>query len=324
MNGVVKKTGVGQYELSYTTPARTGQYQLHVKVQGQPIQGSPFHTVIVRDLRTPLKTISGLKRPWGVAVNKRGQIIVSENSGHCITVFSGNGDKVTSFGSRGSHPGQLKEPRGLAVDEDDDNILVADHGNNRIQKFSPQGKCLETRGKRGKNALEFTWPSGMGIHPLNKRVYVTESVDNHRVQVLDASLNHVTIFGCFGKGEGQFNQPKDISFDGAGNCYIADQSNHRVQVFTEDGQYLRQFGKRGKGEGELEGCMALTIDSDIVYVAYKDNHRISVFTTDGFFITSFGIRGNGPGQFINPYGVTVDINGHVYVSDFGNNRIQIF
>lgn len=147
---LVRKTDMGQCELSYTTPARSGQYQLHVKIQGQPIQGSPFHTVIVRDLRTPLKTISGLKRPWGVAVNKGGHIIVSENNGHCITVFSGNGDKLTSFGS----PGQLREPRGIAMDEDD-NILVADKGNHRIQKFSPQGKFLETQGKHGKNALEF-------------------------------------------------------------------------------------------------------------------------------------------------------------------------
>ena len=322
VNELVKKTDMGQYELSYTTPAKSGQYQLHVKVQGQPILGSPFHTVIVRDLRTPLKTITGLKGPWGVAVNKKGHIIVSENSGHCITVFSGNGDKLTSFGSQGSYQGQLSEPRGIAVDEDE-NILVADKGNSRVQKFSPQGKFLETRGKRGKNTLEFYYPSGIGIHPLNKRVYVTESV-NHRVQVLDASLKHVTMFGCHGEGEGQFKEPKDISFDGAGNCYIADRFNNRVQAFTEDGQYLRQFGKEGKGDGELSKCMGLTIDSDIVYIVDEGNNRISVSTTDGSFITSFERQGSGTGQFNTPFGVTVDMNGLVYICDFSNGRIQVF
>ena len=323
VNEVVKKTCMGQYELGYTTPARSGQYQLHVKVQGQPIQGSPFRTVIVRDLRTPLKTISGLSDPWGIAVNKRGHIIVSEHRRHCITVFNGNGDKLTSFGSHGSDQGQLKEPRGIAVDEDD-NILVADTGNDRIQKFSPEGTFLETRGKRGKNALGFQYPSGMGIHPLNKRVYVSESIDNHRVQVLDASLKHVTLFGSYGKGEGQFNEPKDISFDGAGNCYVADTCNGQVQVYTEDGQYLRQFGEQGKGEGELSRCIGLAIDSDIVYIADRGNHCISVFTTDGSFITSFGTLGSGPGQFNSPCGVTVDMNGLVYICDFSNSRIQVF
>lgn len=323
VNELVKKTDMGQCELSYTTPARSGQYQLHVKVQGQPIQDSPFRIVIVRDLRTPLKTISGLSDPWGIAVNKRGHIIVSEHRGHCITVFSGNGNKLTSFGSYGLGPGQLSEPRGIAVDEDD-NILVADTKNDCIQKFSPQGKFLETQGKHGKNALEFSWPSGVGIHPLNKRVYVIESIYNNRVQVLDATLKHVTMFGSCGKGEGQFKGPKDVSFDGAGNCYIADNGNHQVQVFTEDGQYLRQFGKEGKGEGELTGCIGLTIDSDIVYIANTGNHRISVFTTDGSFIASFGKQGSEPGQFDKPHGVTVDMNGLVYICDFNNSRIQVF
>ena len=322
VSGTVQKTGMGRYELHYTTPSKSGQYKLHVKIEGQPIQASPFHTVIVRDLRAPVKIIDGLNRPLGVAVNKRGQVIVSEYGGHCITVFSEGGDMIRSFGAYDSAPGQLRHPRGIAVDEDD-NIIVADAENGCIQKFSPQGEHLETVGKQGKNVLEFKNPSGVGIHPLSKKVYVTEGYDNHRIQVLDASLKHVTMFGGHGKGELQFNQPKDISFDRAGNCYVTDRLNHRVVVFSENGQYLRQFGKEGEGQGELKHCHSLTIDSDIVYVADTNNHRISVFTTDGTFITSFGTEGNGPGQFRYPQGVTTDENGRVYVSDCDNGRVQI-
>ena len=321
VNGTVEKTGMGQYELC-CTPTKSGQYQLHVKVEGQPIQASPFR-IAVKDLSAPIRTIGGVKQPWGVAINKKGQIIVSECDAHCITIFSGSGDKITSFGSYGSAPGQLKYPRGIAVDEDD-NMLVADGDNNRIQKFSPQGKFLETIGKHGKEALKFIYPSGMGIHPLSKKLYISESNSNNRVQVLDASLHHVTMFGGSGSGDGKFNHPWDISFDTAGNCYVADMNNHRVQVFTEDGQYLRQFGKKGKGEGELTCCIGIAIDSDIVYIADRGNHRISVFTTEGCFITSFGTKGSEPGQFSHPYGITIDKNGLVYVCDYDNNRIQVF
>ena len=321
VNGTVKKTGMGQYELC-CTPTKSGQYQLHVKVEGQSIQASPFH-IVVKDFSAPIRTIGGVKQPWGVAINKKGKIIVSECGAHCVTIFSGSGDKITSFGSYGSAPGQLKYPRGVAVDEDD-NILVADCRNNRIQKFSPQGKFLNTIGTRGKEALEFNFPFGMGIHPLSKKLYVTESNSNHRVQVLDASLRHATMFGSPGNGDGKFNHPWGISFDTAGNCYVADKENHRVQVFTEDGQYLRQFGKKGKGEGELSNCIGVAIDSNIVYIADRDNHRISVFTTEGCFITLFGTKGSEPGQFSSPYGITIDKNGLVYVYDYGNNRIQVF
>ena len=322
VNGTVKKIGVGQYELC-CTPTKSGQYQLHVKVEGQPIQASPFGIAVVKDLRTPIRTIGGVKQPWGVAINKKGQIIVSEYDAYCVTIFSGSGDKITSFGSRGSSPGRLNCPRGVAVDEDD-NILVANRSNHCIQKFSPQGKFLETIGKEGKEALEFNYPSGMGIHPLSKKLYVTESISNNRVQVLDTSLHHVTMFGGSGSGDGKFNCPWGISFDTAGNCYVADMMNHRVQVFTEDGRYLRQFGKYGKGEGELSSCVGITIDSDIVYIVDSDNHRISVFTTEGCFITSFGTKGSEPGQFSSPYGITIDKNGLVYVCDHDNGCIQVF
>ena len=60
----------------------------------------------------------------------------------------------------------------------------------------------------------------------------------------------------------------------------------------------------------------------MVYVAERDNHHISVFTTDGVFIRHIGHRGSG--EFNNPYGITVDMLGNLYVSDYGNNRVVIF
>ena len=61
----------------------------------------------------------------------------------------------------------------------------------------------------------------------------------------------------------------------------------------------------------------------MVYVAEGGNHRISVFTTDGVFIRHIGHQGSGEGEFNNPYGITVDMLGNLYVSDTGNNRVVI-
>ena len=61
-----------------------------------------------------------------------------------------------------------------------------------------------------------------------------------------------------------------------------------------------------------------------VYVSEYENHRISVFTSLGQFVTSFGKWGSGPGEFKYPRGITVDGCGVVYVSDWGNNRVQLF
>ena len=48
-----------------------------------------------------------------------------------------------------------------------------------------------------------------------------------------------------------------------------------------------------------------------------------VFNKDGVFQKSFGQHGTGNGQFNAPTGLSLDHNGHVLVSDWGNSRIQV-
>ena len=320
----VKKTGDSRYEISYQ-PASRGRHQLHIKVEGDHIKGSPFPVTVklpVKKLGTPIKTISGVNRPWGVAINQEGEVIVSESNGHCVSIFSPAGEKLRSFGAFGSGRGQFNSPRGMAVD-DDGNILVVDERNHRIQKFTSDGKFITAVGKKGNKPLEFTNPYAIAIHPLNKKVYVADL--NHHVQILNPDLTFSSSFGSYGSDNGQFHLPWDVAFDSTGNVYVADAANHCIQVFTAEGEYLRKFGKRGSGNGELCGPSGIAIDSDnVAYVTEDNNHRVSVLMRDGKFLTSFGKTGSGPGQFIEPLGVAVDKNGVVYVSDYGNDRLQYF
>ena len=43
---------------------------------------------------------------------------VAELGGNCISIFSPSGEKISTFGSRGSVQGQFNEPRGVTVDGD--------------------------------------------------------------------------------------------------------------------------------------------------------------------------------------------------------------
>ena len=312
-----------KYTISYQLTHR-GRHQLHIKVEGVPIRGSPFGVVArlsIQKLGTPIKTIGGLNRPWGVAVNQRGEIIVIENSGHCISIFSSIGEKIRTFGSEGSAQGQFNCPRGVAVDGDG-NILVA--SNHCIQKFTASGKFLTAVGQCGNKHLEFKYPVGVAVNHRNRKVYICDR-GKHQIQILNADLTFSSSFGRCGSGDGQFNYPCDVAFGSTGNVYVADSGGHRIQVFTSEGKFLRKFGKKGSGDGELNYPSSVSIDSDdIVYVTEYHNHRVSMFTSEGQFLRSFGTEGKGPGQFSFPRGIAVDRDGLVYVSDINNNRIQIF
>ena len=43
-------------------------------------------------------------------------MIVAELGGKCISIFSPSGEKIRTFGSRGSAQGKFNEPRGVTVD----------------------------------------------------------------------------------------------------------------------------------------------------------------------------------------------------------------
>ena len=318
----MKRTEASQYEISYQ-PTNRGRHRLHIKMEGENIKGSPFPVAVMKKLGTPIKTIGRVKHPWGVVVNQRGEVIVAEGSGHCVSIFSPTGEKLRSFGSQGSGQGQFNISHGVAVD-DDGNILVVDGNNYRIQKFTPDGKFITTVGKKGNNPLKFNDVTGIAIHPLNKKAYIVDC-SNHRLQILNSDLTFSSSFGSYGSGNGQLSYPWDVAFDSTGNVFVADTQNHRIQVFTAEGEFLRKFGKYGSDNRELNTPSSVSIDSDnVVYVAEAGNNRVSVFTCEGKFLTSFGTKGSGPGQFNGPRGIAVDKNGVVYVSDTNNNRLQLF
>ena len=322
VKAAVQKKEKNKYTISYQ-PTHRGRHQLHIKVEGMPIRGSPFAVIAMKNLSTPIGTIGGLKSPWGVAVNQRGEIIVTEYSGHCISIFSSSGEKIRTFGSVGSARGQFREPCGVAVDGDG-NILVVEGDNDRIQKFTRDGKFVTAVGQRGNRYLEFTNPAGVAINHRNRKVYICD-YGNHHVRILNADLTLSSSFGSRGSGDGQFQYPWNVAFDSNDNVYVGDSGNHCIQVFTAEGKFLRKFGKKGSGDGELIEPTGVSIDSDdIVYVTEYYNHRVSMFTSEGQFLRSFGTLGTGPGQFIYSVGIVVDRDGLVYVCDSNNDRLQIF
>ena len=307
-----------RYEVSYT-PVSRGQHKLHVQLNDREINGSPFTVTVYpdpRQLGLPVRTVTGLNKPYGIAFNSHQEMIVSENSGHRLSIFDIRGQKIRTFGSRGDSPDQMISPRGIATD-DTDNIYVS--SNHKLQKFTSSGELIKCIGKKDRKEGEFDNPRGVTLY--DNQMYVCDR-NNYRIQVFDLDLNFVRSIGSRGKGRGEFNEPYDVKFDTAGNMYVAEWSNGRVQVLDTSGQFIRAFGQ--EGEGKLEGPSGLHIVDKYVYVSDVSGYCIVVYETSGQFVTSFGRCGRNEGEFQYPFCITSYTDGFIYVCDLCNNRVQIF
>ena len=132
-------------------------------------------------------------------------------------------------------------------------------------------------------------------------------------------------WGNAGSGNGQFNTPRGVATDTAGNVYVSDGNNHRIQKFDSSGNFLLAWGSHGSGNGQFIYPRGVAVDSaGTVYVADHQNHRIQKFDSSGNFLLAWGSQGSGNGQFAWPDGLAVDAAGNVYVADSDNDRIQKF
>ena len=320
---VVKQQN-GQHKINYRH-VKKGKHELHLTVDGNPVQGSPFPIAVTpsaQSLNKPVRVVRGLDRPKGTAINSKGQMIVVEGNGTCVSVLTPEGEKIRTFGTQGSGNGQLLNAYGVTVDKDD-NIYVADCSNHRIQKFNSEGEFVAAVGGSGSNQLQFDCPVGIVYNHRDNNLYVADQC-NHRIQVLTTDLKYVRSFGTQGSGNGQFKGPYDIAFDDANNLYVTDHSNHRVQVLTTEGHFLRTFSQKANGQ-QLDRPWAIAIDSsNTVYVSENGPHCVSVFTSQGDYITTFEGEGLEEGQFKYIFGLSINNSDSIIASDRDNGRLQIY
>jgi sugar lactone lactonase YvrE len=186
--------------------------------------------------------------PTGVAVDASGNVYVADYGNHRIRKVSPAGVVTTLAGSTFGYAdgtgtsAQFYGAIDLAVDASG-NVYVAEAS--RIRKVSPTGVVTTLAGGReiygyadgqGTAAL-FYFPRGITVDGVGN-VYVAE-VRNHRIRkVVIASGEVTTLAGSYpGYADGtgtaaQFNNPIDVSSDGAGNIYVVDQSNNRIRKIS--------------------------------------------------------------------------------------------
>lgn len=255
---------------------------------------------------------SPLDYPAAIAVDRAGNVYVSETGSDLIRIIDTNG-VISVFAGRpftrgfGGDNGPrrqaiFRDPTGLAFDTQG-RLHIADRSNRRIRRIDANGIVSTVAGN---GAPGFTGDGG----PATQAALLS---------------------------------PTAVAFLPNGTLLIADIEGHRIRSVDTQG-VIRTFAGTGRRESSgdggpatnasLHGPSGLAVDArGSVYVLEQDGNRLRRIDASGIITTiagngNAGFQGDG-GSSLNAslneplLGIAVDAAGNVFFSDTGNRRIRV-
>ncbi len=301
----------------YVRDPNTGQYS-----QGMSIVNNAF------------------KYPSRVTVRDDGWVYISDMLDGQIFVYDSAGTFKFTIGTKGSGPGQLKQPRAMAFDASG-RLFVVDAYNSRVSVFASSGQFLFSFGSMGTAPNQFTGTDlrGMSLDRANGWVYVVDGNSNY-IKKFDLQGNFLLNFGgtggrtntkaCCTAPLGRFQDGgRESALDGNGNLWVGDMPAFRAQVFNSSGTPLFQVPTTPlfPAPGGFNYPEGVAVDSaGNVLVSDSRNFRFQKFSPSGLFLWQEGLRGRFSGYALNyARGINADPrDGSILLADNFSSNIKKF
>jgi sugar lactone lactonase YvrE len=198
-------------------------------------------------------TNASLSAPFGVAVDKVGNVYIADTSTQrirkvdtsgTITTVAGNGTEGFSGDGGPAVQARLNFPTGVTVDRAG-NLFITDQSNNRIRKVSTAGVITTVAGNgdtgfsgdhAAATSASLNLPIGSAVDAAGI-LYIADT-SNHRIRRVDTSGRITTVAGNGTEGfsgdgsaatRASLRLPGGVAVDAKGNLYIADSSNNRIR-----------------------------------------------------------------------------------------------
>ncbi|KAJ8297484.1 hypothetical protein KUTeg_024015 [Tegillarca granosa] len=216
------------------------------------------------------------------------------------------------FGEFGVMEGQFTEPSGVAVNAQND-IIVADTNNHRIQIFDKEGRFKFQFGECGKRDGQLLYPNRVAVVKTSGDIIVTERSPTHQIQIYNQYGQFVRKFGA-----NILQHPRGVTVDNKGRVVIVECKVMRVIIFDQYGNVVQKFGC----SKHLEFPNGVVVnDKEEIFISDNRAHCVKVFNYQGVFLRQIG----GEGVTNYPIGVGINSSGEILVADNHNNfNLTIF
>ena len=304
----------------------------------------------------------------GLAVDAAGNLYVAEEAtysirkitpdGAMITTVAGTGQKGFSGDGGPALSATFNFPQSLVIDANG-NLLVSDASNEVVRQIDPNGTVTTIVGIPSTlggfsgdggpaTAAHLFFPSGLALDGAGN-LYISEG-GNFRIRSVQGGVINTVA------GNGQFRVvpdgtpatqalifgPDGITFDTAGNLYIAEVAASKVARIGPDGKFSVLAGTGAAGEGPIGGPAKnalLSTPRSLVADArgdlfFSDNlaNVVYAITADGTLLVVAGqvfnpgySGDNGPSLRATlraPFGIAFDKAGNLLIADKDSNVIR--
>jgi DNA-binding beta-propeller fold protein YncE len=273
--------------------------------------------------------LSVFARPHGIFIGPDDTVYTTDDNGHAIRAFTGDGKTIFSIHMqykglmRGKIPGTKYVFPTTIITR---NFMFSSHTHDGPP--SDTGAIGNDYRTIQRAAEPFNYPTNLAVGPTGD-LFISDGYGNARVHRFSPESGHCRhSFGEPGTGPGQFQVPHGIAVDTDGTIYVADRENSRIQRFTADGTYIDEWSDVARP------CQVFIDRAGWVYVAELGYHagqwpgnppppsgapggRVSIFDRKGVLQARWGGTGDpcAAGNFFAPHDIWVDSTGAIYVAE---------
>ena len=268
---------------------------------------------------------------WGLAFSPTsGNLYAADPANYRIDVYSGSGVSITSFGTQGTGPGQLKDPIAIAVGSSG-NVYVADNVNYRVEEYTAAGTYLTQIGNGHGSSGNgyFSKLEGIAVDS-SLNVYVSDEGSNI-IQVFStewSTFQHDNGHSGYTATQGPITQPT-LLWHGDLDSYVIDSSPSVADGSAFIGGYSGHFyafnastgvPKWQFNEGSSKNCMSTPAEAyGMMYIGSGNGTFYAFNEQTGAVVWTFtpGLYDWFPSSPTVDGGVvyTIDGNGKVFALD---------